>query len=220
MDSIGVMKLTLFILILLFVAISLCCVYQRYTDNFETIHSELDGRKYHVRSNHTDEDKKATANYLATISKKVDKLVEYMYDNQLPDKTISKRLKKRWKNCSLKETAHHENSAAYTVNKGDELRLCVKSDNKFEDVNTSMFVILHELAHIMSVTYGHNEEFRKNFSYIVHLASSLGVYKPQNFGEKPVAYCGSVVTINSTPCQGNTCDYTTVPTDPAYHPGV
>ena len=218
LDKIGIMKLVLFILIIICICIACVCIYQKYTDNFEPVHSKLDGKKYHVRASNNDSEKTKTADYLATISNRVDKLVQYMQDHKLPNEAIANKLKRRWKGCVLKETASHEKSAAYTVNKGDEMRLCVRSGNKLENINTSMFVVLHELGHVMSDSYGHNEEFRKNFSYIVHLASNLGVYKPEDFGGQPVDYCGNVVTINTTPCSGGTCDYTTIPTSAAYAP--
>jgi hypothetical protein len=214
-DTIKYLRIMLFILIIAFIIIAIICLYEKYTDNFDDIHSDIDGKYYHVRSSHTDIDKKQTANYLATISNKVDKLVQYMVDHNSPSPEIAQRLKKRWGTCSFKETASTEKSAAYTVNKGDEMRLCVRNNkNKLENMNTSMFVILHELGHVMSNSYGHNDEFRQNFSYIVHLASSLGFYKPEDFGDEPVDYCN--VQINTSPCQGGTCDYTSIPTAAAY----
>ena len=71
-----------------------------------------------------------------------------------------------------------------------------------------MFVILHELAHVMSISYGHEDEFKNNFSYITHLASSLGLYKPQDFQTNPKTYCGT--EINTTPCSEGSCEYNTM----------
>ena len=71
-----------------------------------------------------------------------------------------------------------------------------------------MFVILHELGHVASISYGHEEEFKNNFSYITHLASSLGIYKPEDFSSNPKTYCGT--KINTSPCSGGTCDYNTI----------
>lgn len=223
-DSLVILKVTLTILLVVFVIVGLVLVFQRCTDNFDSVYSSLDNRKYHVRSNYSEVEKQKTANYLATIKHRVDKLVKYMLDNQLPNPEISKRLAQRWKRCILKETASHEKkTAAYSVNKGEEIRLCVRTgDNRLENLNTSMFVILHELGHLMSNSYGHGSEFKENFSYIVHLASSIGVYKPQDFGGTPVPYCGSAVTITTTPCQGSngnlSCEFTNIPTTQPYAP--
>jgi hypothetical protein len=187
--------------------------YKRLTDRVVTVTSELDGKNYVIRSNsptdnkenHIDLEKLETANYLATISDKVNTLVNYMVRNNLPDNETAIRLMDRWKDCKFRETSSTETTAAYTVNKGDEMRLCVRTKDGLENMNTSMFVVLHELGHLMSVSYGHNEEFRNNFSYIVHLASSLGIYKPEDFGNSPTSYCGT--EINTTPCMSGTCEY-------------
>lgn len=150
-----------------------------------------------------DNSMKVAANYLATIRTKMDNLVDYMREKELPDKEISERLYKRWKKCILRETSNNETAVAYTLNKGDEMRICIRSPEKFEDINTSIFVILHELAHLMSVSFDHTPEFKENFYYIVHLASRLGYYDPQDFTKDPVKYCG--IEINTTPCSAGTC---------------
>ncbi len=214
-----VMRVFLILLIIILFSLSFWCLYKRGYDNFSTISSDLDGKTYHVRDEYSEEEKKRTADYLARISDRVDKLVMYMVDHNLPNKEIATRLETRWKKCTLKETGSNERSAAYTVNKGDEMRICVRnSNNKLENINTSMFVIIHELAHLMSISYGHGSEFKDNFNYIIHLASSIGTYQPQDFTGAPVNYCGNIVTIRTTPCSDNTCEYTTIPTDKPYGP--
>lgn len=215
----GALSVFLILLIIIFFFLSFWCIYKRGYDNFTTVSSSLDGKSYYVRNNYSDDEKKRTADYLARVSDRVDKLVKYMVDNNLPNAEIAKRLESRWKRCTLKETGSGERSAAYTVNKGDEMRLCVRgSGNKLENINTSMFVIIHELAHLMSNSYGHGPEFKDNFNYIIHIASSIGTYKPQDFTGTPVNYCGNVVTIKTTPCSDQTCEYTNIPTDKPYAP--
>jgi hypothetical protein len=179
------------------------------TDNVSPFESKYDGRKYNVRIVGDAGVKQNAADYLAVVSNNIDKIVNYMYINKLPDPDTSIRLFNRWRKCELKETSSGDKSAAYTLNKSKEIRLCIrKSDSSFEDINTSMFVILHELAHVMSVGFGHGDEFKQNFSYITHLASNLGIYKPQDFSKNPVNYCG--VEINTTPCENNSCEYNVV----------
>jgi hypothetical protein len=218
-QTVSAMRCILVILIIIFITLSFWCLCKRGYDNFTTVSSNLDGKTYQVRNNYSEEEKKRTADYLARISERVDKLVKYMVDKSLPNPEIASRLETRWKKCTLKETGSSERSAAYTVNKGDEMRICVRnSSNKLENINTSMFVIIHELAHLMSNSYGHGPEFKDNFNYIIHLASSIGAYKPQDFTGTPVNYCGNVVTIRTTPCSDETCEYTTIPTDKPYGP--
>jgi hypothetical protein len=206
-------KKSLVVLILLitifFILLGYITVKYFLSDNVSPFVSNYDGRRYNIRTVGTVESKQTAANYLAKVSGYTDKLVDYMYKNQLPDMDTANRLYYRWGKCLLKETSSYDNSAAYTLNKSTEIRLCIRTKNgSFEDINTSMFVILHELAHVMSIGFGHEDEFKYNFSYVTHLASNLGIYKPQNFRENPVTYCGT--EINTTPCDNGTCEYNSI----------
>lgn len=218
MSLLKVLQGFLALLIILFIVFSIWYICRRYNDNFAIVKSNLDGKNYYVRDLASDSQKGESADYLAKLSDRITKLVTYMYDKKLPNPEISKRLMDRWKGCTLKETSEGERSAAYTVNKGDEMRICIRTGNKLEDMNTSMFVLLHELAHLMSNSYGHNSEFKENFNYIVHLATAIGTYKPQDFMGAPVNYCGNVVTIHSTPCSDGMCEHNSIPTEKPYGP--
>ena len=44
-----------------------------------------------------------------------------------------------------------------------------------EDLNVKNFVILHELAHIVSDKYGHHEDFETNFQKILTEAEEDGI---------------------------------------------
>lgn len=177
-----------------------------FIDNVAPFVSQYDGQNYEVRKVGDISNRQTAADYLALINAKVNKLVDYMNLHNLPDPDTAKRLYHRWMSIELKETNSTEKSAAYTLNKSTEIRLCIRDQNgNFEDPNTSMFVILHELAHVMSISYNHTEEFKNNFSYITHLASSLGLYRPEDFTVRPKMYCG--VTINTTPCEMGSCTF-------------
>jgi len=182
-----------------------CC----FMDNVAPFVSQYDGQNYEVRKVGDITNRQTAADYLALINAKVNKLVDYMKLHNLPDPDTAKRLYHRWMSIELKETNSAEKSAAYTLNKSTEIRLCIRNhDGKFEDSNTSMFVILHELAHVMSISYNHTEEFKNNFSYITHLASSLGLYRPEDFTKNPKMYCGT--SINTTPCQNGSCSFANI----------
>lgn len=162
----------------------------------------LTGEKFTVQNNDTAEVKQEVAKRLAKLSKNIDKLVLYIYNNKLPDQMISHRLAERWKRIrsssqGLRETGFGESSAAYTVNKGDQIRICIrdaKSDKPFENENDTMFVMLHELAHLMSKSYGHNLEFKKNFAYITKIAVELGIYHYTDYQKSPTNYCGTDIS--------------------------
>ena len=88
---------------------------------------------------------------------------------------------------------------AYSVNKGEELSLCIREKNtgKFIDDNTIIFVAIHELSHIMTPETGHTPLFWDNMKYLLEKAASQGIYMPQDYSQSPVEYCG--MDINSTP---------------------
>lgn len=145
--------------------------------------------------------KKEVARRLFSLAQKGDKLVVECFNRKYPDPITAERLATRWKsirkNNALRETAFGEKSAAYTVNKGDELRICVRDPDKdkmFEDENTSMFVLLHEMAHLASKSWGHGKEFRENFAKLVKAAVEIGVYQYQDFRTDSEDYCGTEIT--------------------------
>ena len=62
------------------------------------------------------------------------------------------------------------------------------------DTNTVMFVVLHEMAHLMTTTIGHTPEFWTNFKQILHDAVGAGIYHTENYAKSPVSYCGMEIT--------------------------
>jgi hypothetical protein len=82
-----------------------------------------------------------------------------------------------------------EGDSAYTENKA-VITLCLKNPETggYYDMNTIMYVALHELGHIVSKTHGHNDEFKKNFATLLRQAARKGIYDPRK--PIPTTYCG------------------------------
>ena len=57
-----------------------------------------------------------------------------------------------------------------------------------------MFVLLHEMAHIMTTTVGHTPEFWTNFKRVLHDAVQCGIYTSVNYTKTPTPYCGMTIT--------------------------
>jgi hypothetical protein len=81
---------------------------------------------------------------------------------------------------------------AYTEDKA-VITLCIVNPhtNKFYDINTLMYVALHELAHTLTKADGeesHGDEFKQNFARLLKLAQDRGIYDATQ--PIPVAYCG------------------------------
>lgn len=91
---------------------------------------------------------------------------------------------------------------SYSENKGQKIVVCLRDKTKppkypLVDLNTIMFVMLHEMAHLMTETIGHTQEFWTNFKRILGDAVKVGIYHPVNYAHQPTPYCG--MTITDTP---------------------
>ena len=56
-----------------------------------------------------------------------------------------------------------------------------------------MFVLIHELAHIMTKENGHPPIFWKNMGYLLEEAKKVGIYIPVDYSREPVDYCGTLI---------------------------
>jgi len=71
------------------------------------------------------------------------------------------------------------------VNKGYEIYICLDGG----DVNSAMYVLIHELAHMSVPEYDHTDKFWKHFDKLKKIAIDAGVYTPT--GTR--TYCGDTV---------------------------
>lgn len=81
---------------------------------------------------------------------------------------------------------------SYTENKS-VITLCVVNPEtgEFYDINTIMYVALHELAHVITKADGaesHGDEFKGNFASLLKQAQIKGVYDARM--PIPITYCG------------------------------
>ena len=110
-----------------------------------------------------------------------------------------KRLDKRVNTVQVEEAPNEDNSSSYTLDKDKLLAVCLrkKPENEiFHDYNTLWFVIAHEMAHMMSISEGHNDEFLRHFKFILYESVEQGLYRSVNYKANPMTYCGVKVTNN------------------------
>ena len=115
------------------------------------------------------------------------------------------RLKERFHNTSLSESDGYGNQTSFSINKGEKIVLCLRSkdgSNKLVDKNLLLFVALHEMSHIMTISIGHDDEFWNNFKFVLKECQNNGLYKCINFSSNPQSYCGITVTSSPHPCNG------------------
>ncbi len=69
---------------------------------------------------------------------------------------------------------------------------------ELHDINTMMFVVLHELTHMMNDKWGHDENtnFWSLFKVMLVNASEIGIYNPIDYSKKPIVYCGLKLAYN------------------------
>jgi hypothetical protein len=108
---------------------------------------------------------------------------------------IQKKLKKP---ITLKELPDNSKHIAYTINKNN-MYICLRDNSgEFENqYNRVYFVVMHELAHIITKSVGHTEEYWDNYRLVLKTAIDNGLYEYKNYYEEPVEFCNK--KINSTP---------------------
>ena len=148
-------------------------------------------------------DKEEAALLLSRIIERLTKLVEHC-NKKIGDKDNSdtlndsfKRLKKNYRPDNITESSPGNKYTSYSINKGDKIVFCLRSkngDNKLVDLNTMMFVAIHELAHVMTKSIGHTDEFWDNMKYLLKKGIKLGLYRRVDYKKSPVPYCGTEIT--------------------------
>jgi len=171
--------------------------YSAYFDeNLEKVTSTIDNREYLVQDK---EDSSDAANLIATIRGRLVTLVDHLIKSHSSNDPRIIMLKENFNPDSLKEGVDNPEYTSYSINKGEQIILCLRNKNKLVDINTLLFVVLHEIAHIVTEDIGHTPLFWDNFRWILEESINIGIYIKQDFDKKPVEYCG--MTITSSPLE-------------------
>ena len=183
-----------FLLILFF---SLYLIYYKKYSSDDLIYeySTLDQRYYWVRKNI---DKGDAANTLAKIRANIVLLVDYLKENQnnFPENlSYIKDLIRRTRTINIMETPKEEKYTSYTINKGEKIVFCLRSKiiDSIHDMNTLMYVVIHELAHVGCPEFGHTPLFKKIFKFLLQESIKINIYIPVDYRIKPKNYCGMVI---------------------------
>ena len=174
--------------IIVFVAIIFGVYYIYICNDVKYIQSDIDHKKYVVLNK---KDSKDAANLLATMSKNLISVKTHLEQNYNSD-DITTNISSRFDPSNISEGSPDSQYTSYTVNKGEKMVFCIreKESKKLHDLNLLMYVSLHELAHVGCKSIGHNEEFKRNFKFLLEVAKKIGIYKPISFTNNTVKYCG------------------------------
>lgn len=165
-------------------------IYSSYDDNLEKVVSNVDNREYIVQDK---EDSKDAADLIAKIREKLVLLVNHLIKAYPNDERIE-MLKENFNPDALREGVDNSGYTSYSLNKGEKIVLCLRNKDKLMDLNTMMFVCLHELTHICTADIGHTDVFWRNFKWILEESINIGIYVKQDFHKEPVEYCGMKIT--------------------------
>jgi hypothetical protein len=153
-----------------------------------------DGEEYKVQNL---PDKHEAAERMRQIKTNLIKLCDHCREYKEPPYEL---LLSRFKPDVLEENDLNTDTTSYSENKGEKIVVCLRvkaPPYPLVDENTVMFVLIHELAHLMTLSIGHTPEFWTNMRKLLHEAIAVGVYKPVNYSKNPVKYCG--MNIADTP---------------------
>ena len=191
-------------IILLFIIILL--IYCKNNKDYEyfNVYSSLDKRKYNVVGRFANY--KDAADKMAESNKFIIELLRFLRNKFLIKKQgdileqnfVSRLLNRYNPDVLLENWPKPGDDTSFVINKGDKFGLCLrdKKYNEFHENNILQFVIIHELTHMGTTTYGHNYEFWSWMKFMLVQAKESGLYTPVNYGIHPEKYCGLKVSSN------------------------
>ena len=201
------------LLILIFISLCFFAIYiiSVYNENI-SVKSDIDNNFYLIRRGNTKGEYylKQSANTLGEINLRIIKLIDHLYKKYKDDMTkmyFLKKLKDSYSHSILSEAAVDSRYTTYTIDKQD-MHVCLRTrdqDERLYDINLLMYVILHELAHLCNYDEsgnpieGHGKEFKDIFYLLVVEAIKLGIYTYTDYTEKPMEYCGIMVSSTILP---------------------
>ncbi len=171
-----------------------------YFSEFNTQAFNIHGIKYNV---HNHFEPKSSAECLAEIDRRILVLQKHMlqkYGCHTCPQNMKARVHQLFENYSSENLYEISplnimGNTSFTERK-TKMVFCLrdKDTKKIHDINTIMFVALHEVTHVMSDRWGHEIYFWDLFKIILEEAVIIGIYVPVDYEKYPVKYCGINIT--------------------------
>jgi hypothetical protein len=187
-----------YIILFLIGAFIIGCIWYYYREDFELkcVVAGPNGNTYCVRNRGAGRTEES-AKLLDEATQRMQKLVDYV-NQKYPDNEAVKRLVAGFNPKKINETLPDSTLVAYTENKS-KMSFCLtekKNGTKLIDINTLMFVAIHELSHISSKSIGHKTEFWENFKFLLREASEIKVYELIDYSKTQKSYCDMEIKDN------------------------
>jgi hypothetical protein len=107
--------------------------------------------------------------------KELKKIIEPLF---IQDKYFTGNLKELNNRNILNEINLYKGEKSYTINK-QKVFLCLKDEkNQYYETNMLVYVLLHEISHVICDEVGHTEKFQKIFDELLEEATKMKVYNP------------------------------------------
>ena len=184
------------ILLIFIIIIATKLYFNSDTFNLRCIISDVNGNTYCVRDRNKLD---LAADRLAHVNNNLNKLVNHL-SKKYPENTNVQRLINGYNPKKIYETLPTSEFTAYSENKGEKLAFCLdtekNSKGRLIDMNTLMYVALHEVSHIATKSVGHTDEFWSNFKFMITEAKAINIYNPIDYKKEPARYCGMNITDN------------------------
>lgn len=157
--------------------------------------SKVDGNTYCVRER---EKLDLAADLLAETTYMMKDLVHYV-NSKYPHQENVIRLVRNFNPAAISETLPTSEHTAYSENKGEKMAFCLNKDKNglsLIDLHTLKFVAIHELAHLMTKSIGHKDEYWDNFKFLLKCGNDSGIYTSIDYSKHPTKYCGTRIDDN------------------------
>jgi len=178
----------------IYIVVIILLIWYHYISEVK-IKSSIDNVKYTVKSRFSDHEE--AADILAHLNSVNKKVIRHLQETDNgPD--VQFLASNYNENVIGENVPWTTRNTSYVLNKGDLIRICLrnKKTGKFHDMNTLIFVSLHELSHLMDKQYGHEKSFWDSFKKILNSATELGLYVPVRYKDHPQSYCGMIIKSN------------------------
>ena len=102
------------------------------------------------------------------------------------------RMHNRINGIIFRESSAYSPYTSYTINKGDEMVLCLRSKrtNKIHNYNILIYVAIHEIGHVACPEIGHTKLFFKINKFLLEQAIESNIYTYDNYNINNKSYCG------------------------------
>jgi hypothetical protein len=177
--------------------------------NTNIVKSGIDGNSYSVISSYEDQEK--AADLIAQINLFTIKLIKKLKETyltispnnaeQIKGFEVASVLDIRYTPLALSENKPtSDKDTSFTQNKGELISLCLREKqsgkNQFHSLDVLKFVMIHELAHIVTPELNHSTLFWNNFRFLLEFSKKNNLYTSPNYGDYNELYCGMTIKYN------------------------